>query len=135
MKQNYTSRISRLGWLALFTSLGTLLCCALPILLVVMGFGAVVATVTYQFPWLVTLAEQEVWMFGISGVILAACAWVIWTQRNTCPTDPELALRCQQAKRWNHYLFGARWQFGASDLHLHFYYSRYEIGLAGKGAM
>ena len=105
MKQNYTTRTSRLGWLALFTSLGTLLCCALPILLVVMGFGAVVATVTYQLPWLVTLADQKLWLFGISGGFLVACAWVIWRQRETCPTDPTLAARCQRAKRWNKYLF------------------------------
>ena len=105
MKQNYTTRSSRLGWLGLFTSLGTLLCCALPILLVTLGFGAVVATVTSQSPWLMTLVEQKIWMFGISGGLLAACAWVIWSQRKTCPIDPELALYCQQAKRWNLRLF------------------------------
>jgi len=105
MKQNYTTRSSRLGWLGLFTSLGTLLCCALPILLVTLGFGAVVATVTSQSPWLMTLVEQKIWMFGISGGLLAASAWVIWSQRKTCPIDPELALYCQQAKRWNLRLF------------------------------
>ena len=105
MRDNDTMQVSRWGWLALFASLGTLLCCALPILLVVMGFGAVVATVMYQFPWLVTLAEQESWMFGISVVILAVCAWVIWAQRESCPTDPALALRCKLVKRWNHRLF------------------------------
>jgi len=92
-----------------------LLCCALPILLVLMGFGAVVATITHQFPWLVTLAEHGTWMFGISGGLLAVCAWVIWGQRTTCPTDPALAASCQQAKRWNQYLFGgalAIWGIG-----------------------
>ncbi len=105
MKQNYTTRSRRLGWLGLFTSLGTLLCCALPILLVTMGFGAVVASVTSQSPWLVTLVEQKFWMFSISGGLLALSAWVIWSQRKTCPTDPDLALYCQQAKRWNLRLF------------------------------
>lgn len=105
MKQNNSTRISRLGWLGLFTSLGTLLCCALPILLVTMGFGAVVATVTSQSPWLVTLVEQKLWMFSISGGLLALSAWVIWAQRKTCPADPDLALYCQQAKRWNLRLF------------------------------
>lgn len=34
-----------LGYLSLFTSLGTLLCCALPSLLVALGLGATVASV------------------------------------------------------------------------------------------
>jgi hypothetical protein len=105
MKQNQMTRSSRLGWLGLFTSLGTLLCCALPILLVTMGFGAVVASVTSQSPWLVTLVEQKIWMFSVSGGLLALSAWVIWSPRKTCPTDPDLALYCQQAKRWNLRLF------------------------------
>lgn len=107
MKNNELAKSSRWGWLALFASFGTLLCCALPILLVALGFGAVVAAVTVQFPWVVTLAEQKLWLFGISGGILATCAWVIWTQRNSCPADPTLAARCQSAKRWNHRLFWA----------------------------
>jgi mercuric ion transport protein len=121
MKQPYTTRMSRFGWLALFTSMGTLLCCALPIFLVVMGFGAVVATITYQLPWLVTLAEQKFWMFSISSGFLAICAWVIWTQRKTCPIDPELALRCQQVKRWNLRLFWcalAIWSVGFCTAYL-----------------
>ena len=105
MSQHYPTRVSRLGWLALVTSLGTLLCCALPILLVLIGFGAVVAAVTYQLPWLVTLSEQKLWLFSISGGILVLLALVIWTQRNSCPTDPTLALYCQKTKRWNLCLF------------------------------
>ena len=105
MSQNNTTRINPLGWLALFTSFGTLLCCALPILLVTLGFGAVVASLTYQLPWLVTLSENKLWLFSISGLLLAACAWALWRQTIICPTDPALAFRCQQAKRWNQRLF------------------------------
>jgi hypothetical protein len=38
------ARSGVLGYLSLFTSLGTLLCCALPSLLVLLGLGATVAT-------------------------------------------------------------------------------------------
>ena len=105
MSENEAVQTHRWGWLALFASLGTLLCCALPILLVVLGFGAVVAAITFQFPWIVTLAEHKFWMFAVSGGILALGAWVIWTQRNVCPTDPTLAARCQSTKHWNVRLF------------------------------
>tara|TARA_R110002096_G_scaffold282544_5_gene476526 strand:- start:799 stop:1194 length:396 start_codon:yes stop_codon:yes gene_type:complete len=121
MSDDKTTQSNRWGWLALFASLGTLLCCALPILLVALGFGAVVATITYQLPWIVTLAEQKLWMFGISGGILVMCAWLIWRQRNICPADPALATRCQLSKRWNNRFFWTAliiWSIGFSSAFL-----------------
>jgi len=44
-----------LGYLSLFTSIGTLLCCALPSLLVLFGLGATVASVLSAAPWLFTM--------------------------------------------------------------------------------
>ena len=38
-----------LKWRTLFIASGTLLCCALPILLVTLGFGAVVASLNCTF--------------------------------------------------------------------------------------
>ncbi len=89
------------GWLALFAATGTLICCALPILLVVLGFGSVVAALTSQFPVLVMLSEYEGWMFGISAALLALAAWFIWPRQENCPTDPGLAVRCKQARLIN----------------------------------
>lgn len=86
-----------LGVLALFTSLGTLLCCALPILLVSVGLGSVVAAVTLQLPFLVTLSEYKVTLFTLSAILLALSAWLIW-RKATCPADPALAARCQRTK-------------------------------------
>jgi len=48
-------RGSALSYLSLFTSLGTLLCCALPSLLVLFGLGATVASVLSEVPWLVSM--------------------------------------------------------------------------------
>lgn len=61
-----------LSYLSLFTSFGTLLCCALPSLLVLFGLGATVATVLSSAPWLVGLSRQKHLVFGISGVLMAA---------------------------------------------------------------
>src|SRR6266481_4023744 len=60
-----------LSYGSLFTSFGTLLCCALPSLLVLLGLGATVASVLSGAPWLVTLSRHKNWVFGISGVLIA----------------------------------------------------------------
>ncbi len=94
-----------LGWMALFVSTGTLLCCALPILLVSIGMGATVASLTSQFPVLVTLASYESWMFGGSALILGVAAWVLWKRPVGCPADPIIADRCMRAQTWNRRVF------------------------------
>ena len=108
MNENKLTGNTRLGWLALFASTGTLICCALPILLVVLGFGSVVAALTSRYPLLVTLSEYEGWMFGLSAVLLTLTAWVIWGRQAHCPADPVLAARCQRARSINQWvLLGA----------------------------
>ena len=105
MNGNELNQQSTLSWLALFASTGTLICCALPILLVSLGFGAVVAALTSNFPILITLAEYEPWMFVISGVLLSVVAWVIWKRPQLCPSDPQLAQRCARSRVWNRRIF------------------------------
>jgi mercuric ion transport protein len=64
-------RSAVLSYLSLFTSAGTLLCCALPSLLVLFGLGASVASMLSFLPWLVTLSRYKVWTFSISGALIA----------------------------------------------------------------
>jgi mercuric ion transport protein len=64
-------RSGLLNYLSLFTSLSTLLCCALPSLLVLAGLGATVASALSALPWLVTLSRHKAWTFSISGVLIA----------------------------------------------------------------
>jgi mercuric ion transport protein len=65
------SRSGLLSYLSLFTSFGTLLCCALPSLLVLLGLGATVASFLSAVPWLVTLSHHKNWVFGVSGALTA----------------------------------------------------------------
>lgn len=60
-----------LSYFSLFTSLGTLLCCALPSLLVLFGLGAAVASMLSFLPWLVTLSRHKQWTFAVSGLLIA----------------------------------------------------------------
>lgn len=60
-----------LSYLSLFRSFGTILCCALPSLLVLLGFGATVATVLSSAPWLVALSRHKGWVFAVLGTLIA----------------------------------------------------------------
>jgi hypothetical protein len=57
--------------MSLFTSLGTLLCCALPSLLVLVGLGATVASVVSAAPWLISLSRHKNWTFAVAGLLIA----------------------------------------------------------------
>ncbi len=94
-----------LRWLTLFVTSGTLVCCALPILLVSLGFGAVVASLNYNIPGLVFLAEHKAWTLSLSALLLVFLAWLIWRPNQSCPADPELAALCKSSRRWNKRVF------------------------------
>jgi mercuric ion transport protein len=66
-----TRRSALLSYFSLFTSLSTLLCCALPSLLVLFGLGASVASMLSFFPWLTALSRHKPLTFSISGVLIA----------------------------------------------------------------
>ena len=89
------------AWIVLFTSSSTLICCALPILLVSLGLGAVSASLFASYPFLVTLALHKTWMFLGSAVVLALTGWLLYRPGRACPTDPGLAEQCESAHRWN----------------------------------
>ena len=57
-------RSAVLNYFSLFTSLSTLMCCALPSLLVLFGLGTSVASMLSFMPWLVTLSRHKQWTFG-----------------------------------------------------------------------
>ncbi len=66
------------GYLSLFGSVGTLVCCALPSLLVLLGFGTTVAALLADLPWLVTVSRYKAWVFAGSGALLAANAYYVY---------------------------------------------------------
>jgi len=94
-----------LKWLTLFLSTGTLLCCALPILLVSLGFGSVVASLFFHSQTLSFLAEHKTWTLIISFIFLTVLAWIIYRPNQSCPTDKEAAKNCTNAKRYNKIIF------------------------------
>ena len=97
-----------LGYLSLFTSLGTLLCCALPALLVLVGLGATVASVVSSAPWLITLSRHKNWTFAIAGLLITANFFYVFlvaprlrATTQTCPVDqPSACGNASRLSRW-----------------------------------
>ena len=85
----------------LFTTTGTLLCCALPIMFVTLGMGATVVAMTSTFPFLITLTKYKVWVFAFSGTMLAVSGWLMFRPGRSCPTDKALGEACSSAHKWN----------------------------------
>lgn len=103
------------SWLLLFTTSGTLLCCAIPIILVTLGLGASVATLASAAPWIITLSQYKGWMFLTSAILIGLSFWAIHRPGRTCPTDPVLAAACNRADIWNRrfiLLSGGMWLIG-----------------------
>jgi mercuric ion transport protein len=87
-----------LGALALVASTGTLVCCALPIILVVLGLGSTVAALTSAAPWLVTLSLHKTWVFAGSALLIGLAAY--WQMLPwACPNDPAQAVACRRLRR------------------------------------
>jgi hypothetical protein len=100
-----------IAWLSVFTSTGTLVCCALPALLVALGAGAVLSGVLAQVPQLVWLSEYKLPLFGLAGAMLAAAGALQWRARQlACPPDAGLAAACSTVRD------GSLWVFGFSVL-------------------
>jgi mercuric ion transport protein len=64
-------RAALLNYFSLFSSFSTLICCALPSVLVLLGMGTTVASLLSTAPWLVSLSRHKIWTFSIAGVLIA----------------------------------------------------------------
>lgn len=90
---------------ALLASSGTLVCCALPIILVSLGMGSVVVALNLQWPLLNSFVNHKIWIFLISGGLLLLSGWQLYTTRNLCPVDTKLAATCARIKKLSTKLF------------------------------
>jgi len=86
--------------LSLFTSGGTLICCALPALLVSLGAGAALSSLVAAVPQLVWFSLHKAVVFGVGALMLAAAGILQWRARSLpCPADPALAAACGASRR------------------------------------
>jgi len=119
---------SAASWLSIFTSGSTLVCCALPALMVAIGAGAALTGLVAAVPQLVWLSERKEALFAIAGAMLLLAGALQWRAQRAaaaCPADPALADACATAKDYSIriywfsvaiYLVGAFFAFGAQYL-------------------
>lgn len=92
------------SWFGLFSSFGTLLCCAIPSTLVLLGFGATMASFLGNFPQLIWLSENKGYVFGFSFLMLGVSfAGQKYSQSQVCPIDKKED--CEKTKDWSKPLF------------------------------
>ena len=92
------------SWFGLFGSFGTLLCCAIPSTLVLLGFGATLASFLGNFPQLIWLTENKEYVFGFSFLMLGiSFAAQKYSQSQVCPIDKKED--CEKTKDWSKPLF------------------------------
>ena len=85
--------------------MSTLLCCALPSLLVLLGLGATVASFLSAVPWLVTLSRHKNWVFAVSGTLIALSFLQMYLlprrmgQIEACPPGNDACRRASRVSR------------------------------------
>jgi len=92
-------KTKHISLLTLFSSGGTLICCALPALLVSLGAGAVMASVVSSVPQIVWFSEHKLGVFIFAGVMLAISGLLQWQAMSLpCPSDKALAEICNKTR-------------------------------------
>lgn len=93
--------------LSLFASAGTLVCCALPALLVALGAGAALSSLVSVFPQVVWLSEHKEGLFVFAGLAMSASGVLQWRNRTApCPADPVLRSACLRTRRTSLRVYG-----------------------------
>ncbi|MAD58381.1 MAG: hypothetical protein CMK44_07410 [Porticoccus sp.] len=88
------------GYLSLFASSGTILCCALPALLVSIGAGATLGSLISTFPQLVIISIYKTQIFFGAFIVLVVTGILQYQARILpCPLDEKKAAACARAKR------------------------------------
>ncbi len=92
--------------LTLFSSFSTLLCCALPALLVALGAGSTMAGLMATVPGLVVVSEHKPTVFIFAGIMLSISAFMQWRNRYlACPIDPVQAKACLRLRKYSAIIF------------------------------
>jgi hypothetical protein len=89
-----------ISYLGLFTSLGTLVCCAIPSTLVLLGLGATLSSFLGEFPQVIWLSENKHLVFGLSSVMLfLSFVSQKYAENLTCPIDKKED--CERTRKWS----------------------------------
>jgi di/tricarboxylate transporter len=100
-----TWRQSVANVLALFTSTGTLLCCALPSALAAVAGGSAVVSLVSAVPWLVPLSRSKEWIFLGAGLMIALSAFLTFRPKGKVACTIAGGEGCRVASRFQKAMF------------------------------
>ena len=99
MKEKYVQS-PMVNFFALLSSSSTLLCCAIPAILVSMGAGAVFANIISVFHALTVISRFKVEITIMTFIILVAVGVLhSKTAKMPCPADPSLGRACLKSRK------------------------------------
>ena len=92
--------------LTFVSSSASLMCCALPTIFVMLGFGAAFTSLINTLPWIVKISEYKWWTFALAGMLIALSAWQLnYSKKIACSYDPEKAKSCSRLRKFSLGLF------------------------------
>lgn len=95
-----------IDFLTLFTSLSTLICCAIPATLVTLGLGATLAGLISTFPQIIWVSQYKGAIFIVGAILLALGGLLQKINQNApCPIDPNLRNSCLRTRRNSLFLY------------------------------
>ena len=97
---NSTKESTKLSLITLIASFSTLICCALPAILVGLGAGATLASMVSVFPELIIISKYKIQVSIITLIILlVAGSFIRRSNSLPCPTDPQLRDVCLKIRK------------------------------------
>lgn len=93
------------SFLALFTSTGTLLCCALPAAIAATAGGSAVVSLLSTFPWLAPLSRHKIWVFIGAGLMIVFSGLLIFRPKGNVACSITGGQGCQVAGKFQKFMF------------------------------
>lgn len=92
---------------SLFATSSTLVCCAVPAVLVALGAGAALSSLVSVFPQVVWLSEHKLGLFVFAGLMMGTSGVLQWRNRTApCPTDPARRTACLRTRKVSAAVYG-----------------------------
>ena len=94
------------SFFSLISASSTLVCCFLPVLLVTLGAGGVMASLYALVPEIIWISQNKNTIFPIVAFILFLNGYILWKKRRIpCPNDSRKAEICSQYRKFSLILY------------------------------
>ena len=108
MKNNDSIQVlnnyQKINFFSLFASSGTIICCALPSLLV--AAGASLSSFLGAFPEIILISQYKEYVFLFAFISIIFAGIVQRKARNLpCPTNQQLAEQCKRSRKLSFYIY------------------------------